>query len=553
MPIYSPKQTGQTVVNFAHPSVDGLKDKPLVITPHRRDTYSPYNSGMMSFSKNIFYDLAFPRSSIAPNSARLNKDIKLGNIECIDLDEDEDTYTFKSLAESPIPLPEFDQQGSDVCQLISCLTAVQQHVHFPIDWGQFFKCIPTFWSSHDIFQNPKLYDEQKVVLTDLLNDYGVNTPGFKEHLKLINALFSEQCLPISPAMPGITNCADGKYPISHYHGTAKSDDGCTESCNPDTIGIRILPKLVKNEITISTAKQLHQLRKKYGPRPIPLAGKDLIKLEIITKAIDLGVTTDGGAMWDRLSKLNDKDLKDELMQLILRANPNLPIDKAEEMIQQIAMSGHAITLIDSNGPDANGAYKLTLRNSWQGSKDINITWNGPADLAIDEPRFPNWFRHSNIEKLKKTNRAEYKYLYHSIVYKVEACQPNIKIKSSEDCKKQNCKDLGYDSDDPQAKDTDCPCKCSEGTNNIGRLIQRTYCKNCTKCECPTDPLIICGPNYDPKTQKVNNCDCECIYPSPRRTFRAFQQLNHCSGSYSSQVDYSSYNLVTVTSENMKLL
>jgi hypothetical protein len=269
-------------------------------------------------------------------------------------------------------------------------------------------------------------------------------------------------------------------------------------------------------------------------------GNDYIKMEIVNNT----KSQDGGALWDSLSSLNDQELKDKLIESIIRQNGLSPED-AKEKAYLIAGSGHAITLIDSKGPDDNGAYKLTLRNSWKDTKDIEITWKDSSDLSIDKTIMPDWAE-KNMSKewrdrLSETTRQARKYLYNNIVYKVQPCDPNIKIIPREDCKKQNCKDLGYDSYNPQASDSECPCKCIEGTNNINRLIQREYCTSCTKCECPKDPLVICGPDYDSKTQKVDKCDCECI--DSKRTYP-------CSGSNGQSLRSieslrSVYNIVTI--------
>jgi hypothetical protein len=212
-----PKRSDQYDINFAHPSIDTLKDKPLVITPipacRIDDTESCDSSGMLNYSKNIFSKI-IPKSSSAPNSARLSKDLKIGKIEVINLEKTPDTETFVSFRAASIPFPEFDQQGSENCQLLASLTAVQKSVNFPIDWGQFLKCLPNRWSNHDIDTDKKLYSSQKEFFKNYFDELNnEESSSFRPHLKLFNALFSDECLPISPAMPGITNCSNGeKYP-----------------------------------------------------------------------------------------------------------------------------------------------------------------------------------------------------------------------------------------------------------------------------------------------------------------------------------------------------
>lgn len=501
-------------MNFAHPSVDRFKDKPLIITPApacRIGSNSCDSSGILNFSKNIFYNI-IPKSSLAPNSARLNKDLKVGNIQRVSLDKiinaNQNQQTFLSLNE--IPFPEFDQGGSQNCQLIACLTRIQKDVNFPIDWGQFFKCLPKSTPTPDsINRNKEISSSQKEYFKFLFQN--IESSGTKQHAKLFNALFGDGCLPIGPAPEGITNCADGKYPVSTSQGEGGSADGCKETCNPDTVGIRIKPIILDGDI--DSAKDLHKLRKIFGPRPIVIQGNDYIKMEL----------TMFGASWDSLKGKNDNELRELLINEIMQKEGLSRLD-AQGKTAQLAFGSHAITLIDSEGPDSNGAYKLTLRNSWKNTQDITITWSNPSDLSIDKLILPEWVTNVNgvpnpfLEEFYKRSEEMRKYLYNNIVYTVEPCQPNITIKPDDNCKEQNCKDLGYDTVDPSPSDSDCFCKCSEGTNNIGRLIQRTYCKNCTKCECPNDPSIICGPRYNPETQEIAANGCDCICKDPRGVY-----------------------------------
>ena len=528
-------------ISFAHPSVDKLKDKPVIITPApacRIGSDSCDSTGILNFSKNIFHNI-FPKSSLAPNSARLNRDLKIGNIECIRLnqiiEENQNQLAFSSLSE--IPLPEFDQGGSENCQLIASLTAIQKSVDFPIDWGQFFKCLP---KSVNINDNKEISSSQKEYFRWLFSNIEPGAGARIQHMKLFNALFSGRCLPISPAPEGITNCANGKFPVSTAQGEGGFNDGCSTTCNPDTIGIRIRPIILEGDV--NSGKHICLLHKIYGPRPIVMEGNDYIKMQL--------TRFDGSVSWDSLKGLSDGEVR-ELLITELMQREGLSRQDARFKSSQIAFgSSHAVTLIGCQGPDAGGAYKFTIRNSFENTRDIEITWRDSSDLSIDKLILPEWITHPGgvknpfLEEFYKRSEEMRKYLYNNIVYKVELCESSIKIIPSEDCKKQNCKDLGYDSYDPHASDSDCPCKCSEGTNNIGRLIQRVYCKDCTKCECPTDPLVICGPQYDSNTQVVaaNGCDCICI--DPKRTYP-------CSGvngqSFkNTELLKSTYNIVPIT-------
>jgi hypothetical protein len=469
---------------------------------------------MIEFSRKINWK--YKKLREAPNSASSSLDVKIGNyyfIKNID-SEKEEIFSYTSQKNDRI-IADLHQGDTPMCCLIPFLTKIQYNINFPIDFAQLVKCL-----EHSRVQA----DPESDIFKSFFNTFKFNNnPGDdpkerqelkRAHIKLYNLLFTEQCIPIVQALPNMEKCNDSEYGYPLSADGIINSDGCENDCLRPKGGIKIISLMIQNN-TLRTAKEMHNRREKFGPRPIVFDGRNIVKLLLACR----DNSEDMSKAWERLRDKSDEDLKSIIKER--GGDPDAAFSSGP---------AHAATVVDSSGPDENGNFTLTIRNSWSDcAKEFTILWRDDRDFTFTSD--------NNPEGVVSQAQKDY---YYNLILEIVQCELEDKYTDQTDpvkCKEQMCKDLGYDKINMDIEG--CPCECDEIINNIGVKIQKVYNSDTGRCECP--PGQGACRNNNPTTYSVTStCDCVCAGTD------FFDPA--CSGVYQSLLSpqaLSSYNIVPV--------
>jgi hypothetical protein len=452
-------------INFYHPSVQSLKKYP--VSWRAATTCFGYDdddniicgpTGALIPSRPISL---YVKSEESPNSAIAGLNVKIGNV--YSTKQDSVTYSYTTGIEVDFSRTIY-QGNNPICQTIPFLEKIQSSLDFPVDFASLVSCLPSELNPN----SPETFRS----LVNFPGDY----PSMRIfYSKLSNLLFNDTCIPIPKSPPEIEKCYNKEegYPL----GSEKIQGNEDKNCNCAETGIRIKTTIINKPPR--TANDIADLFDQSGPRSIYFGGIDLLKLWLLRQ---------GAGNWAELTQKTDTELKELITDK--GGNPDI-----------IGGSGssHVLTLINATRLPS-GAVKLTLRNSWGPGPDqeFDIEWFSNDDLMIyDNNTFITGLLYITVEKCN--------------LEKNKICDDE----QSEIIAK--CKNLGYDSANLNNK-PECPCECDQTVNNRGITIQKIYDKYKGKCRCPKAARIMCGPNYNSKTETVTeDCDCVCkdgsdVYP-----------------------------------------
>lgn len=312
MPIYSPKQTGQTVVNFAHPSVEKLKDTPPNITISKFGLIESDRPRRLITIKNK----KSLNGSVAGKDVSVNGTYQLKSFDSI--------QNFKQLQVNSRGLPDISQQ-SGICQTIPFLHMIQNQLDFQMDYDSLWQCIDVNLTNN-LFVNLDILISHK--LFDIRNSLS--------YPKLFNLLFSPGRCFSANEIP--SKCTDkDAQPVGDPE---KQNKDCNNTCSRQIrITTTILPK-------INNEKDLCDRLNNLGPCPLGVRGLSSLKVTLLSL---------GGFTWE--------DVKDMDFETVKSLFPKFLGDGLTTIGQ-----GHMLTITSCT----NGVF--TVKNSNIGDKEFLLSW-----------------------------------------------------------------------------------------------------------------------------------------------------------------------------------
>lgn len=325
MPIYSPKQTGQTVVNFAHPSVEKLKDTPPNITISKFGLIESDRPRRLITIKNK----KSLNGSVAGKDVSVNGTYQLKSFDSI--------QNFKQLQVNSRDLPDIDQQ-SGICQTIPFLHMIQNQLDFQMDYDSLWQCIDVNWTN-----NPLMNFYDIFIFSTLF--------GIKDALaypKLFNLLFSPgRCFSVNEIPP---KCTDEESQL--VGDFEKQNKDCNNPCSRQ---IRITTKILPN---INNEKDLCDRLNNLGPCPLGVTGLSSLKVSLLSF---------GEFTWE--------DVKDMDFETVKNLLPEYERDGLTTIGQ-----GHMLTITSCT----NGVF--TVKDSNLGDKEFLLSWQDIQESFVINPR-----------------------------------------------------------------------------------------------------------------------------------------------------------------------